>query len=363
MKKVNRFIPLLFIAACAPINKISVTNIHDLAAFRENSFIYALPRTRIGIHVVAVSHLTVPGPYNAYAEKYLGIKGAVSLSNTQWELQEISIHSMEEPDPDQYYSLQTENSTIAVNSLMNFTKSGLIADHYQFTPYFTEKYLNSEVSEPIPYTDLSVKKNRLGSNDPKTKGSSGVPIDLPVTKTKSGVKTTEEKAEEAANFIIKIRKRRFKLLAGQYDVFPEGTALETSIGELNHLEEKYLSLFIGKVYTDTVKKVFNYIPKAGETLEREVICRFSEETGILDAISLSGKPLVMEIKSMGFTAALKEVQNPFTGPTFEDIIYYRVPEKANTRIFYGSTNLIESELEVFQYGVLVPCSIHMLKNK
>jgi hypothetical protein len=45
-------------------------------------------------------------------------------------------------------------------------------------------------------------------------------------------KTLEEKAQEAALFIFKIRKRRFKLLAGQYDVFPEEQALATSVREI-----------------------------------------------------------------------------------------------------------------------------------
>jgi hypothetical protein len=185
---------------------------------------------------------------------------------------------------------------------------------------------------------------------------------MPVTKSKSGIKTTEQKAEEAANFIIKIRKRRFKLLAGQYEVYPEGVALETSVRELNELEQNYLSLFIGKVYTDTIERVFYYTPQVGQTLERNIICRFSEETGIQEAISLAGTPLVLELKNMQFNAALRDVRNPFAGPTYENIIFYRLPDKAYTRVLYGSANLIESEIEVFQYGVLIPCSVKMLAS-
>ncbi len=363
MKKLIYSIAILLFFACSPAGKISLTNIHDLAAFQENSFIYALPRTRIRMKVVAISHFTVPGPYNAYAEKYLGIKGAASMSSTEWELNAVYMDSFQEPDPDQYYSLQTDNPNTAVTNLMRFSEAGMIMDQKEFTPFILNRNFNEDKPEPIHFTDLSVKRNLTGDAERKKKESYQVPVDLPVTKSKSGGKSLETKAEEAADFIIKIRKRRFKLMAGQYDVFPEGQALETSVIELNELEEEYLSLFIGKVYTDTLERVFFYTPKPGETLERNVFCRFSDESGIQDAISLSGKPLVLELKSMEFNAALRDIQNPFTGPTFEDIIYYRIPEKAFTRVLYGSSNLIESEIEVFQYGVLIPISFQLLNQR
>jgi hypothetical protein len=363
MKKISYLIIIILFIACSPIGKISVTNIHDLAAFQENSFIYSLPRTRIRIEVVAFSHLTIPGPYNAYAEKFLGIKSAASISKTEWELKEIYMDTFQEPDPDQYYSLQADNRTTAVNSLIKLTDAGIVIDQNEFTPFFLKRDFTEAAPEPIHFTDLTVKRNIVDNADKKKKESSGAPVDYSANKTKPGIKTTEQKAEEAANFIIKIRKRKFKLLAGQYEVFPKGTALETSVRELDELEEEYLSLFLGKVYTDTISRVFYYTPQVGQTLERNVFCRFSDETGIQDAMSLEGKPLVLEVKSMEFTAALRDVQNPFMGPTFENIIYYRVPEKASARVLYGSLSFIESEIEIFQYGVLVPCSINMLISR
>jgi hypothetical protein len=358
MKKLHQLFLLLFLFACSPGGKISITNIHDLAAFQENSFIYALPRTRIRITVLAISHSVVPGPYNAYAEKYLGIKDAISLSKTDWEIKEVHIGTFEEPDPDYYYSLQTNNPAKAINSLVSFSESGLIIDQSKFTPYYLEKEIIEDAPEPLHFEDLSIKRN-IESTNVKTKpGTTAKIADVPATKTESKVKSLEQKAEEAANFIIKIRKRRFKLLAGQYEVFPEGIALETSIRELDELESEYLSLFTGKVYSDTVKRVFYYVPRVGQTLERNIFCRFSDELGFQDALSVSGKPLVLELKSLEFTVALRDVQNPYMGPTYNNIIYYRIPDKASARVLYGSTNIVESEIGIYQYGVLVPYSIN-----
>lgn len=362
MKKITFLVVLMSMAACTPIGKFSITNIHDLAAFQENSFIYALPRTRISIKVVAVSHYTIPGPYNAYAEKLLGIRGAASMSATQWELREISMKTFEEPDPDQYYSFQTDNASKSIVHLMQLSESGIIMDQSRVKPFYWESKLIEEKPELIHFKDLTVKRNITEDIGERKKETTNVPVDLPVTKTKKSVKTVEEKAQEAANFIIKIRKRRFKLLAGQYDVFPEGRALETSVRELDALEKEYMSLFIGKVYTDTIQRIFYYTPKAAEMLERNVFCRFSDETGIQDAMSLSGKPLVLELKNLEYVTAIKDLQNPYMGPTFENIIYYRIPEKVQLRVFFGSTNLIESEIDVLQYGLLVPLNPELIQQ-
>ena len=179
-------------------------------------------------------------------------------------------------------------------------------------------------------------------------------MDLPVIKQKEAVKSVNEKARDAADFIIKIRKRRFKLLAGQYDVYPEGTALETSIRELNELEKEYLSLFIDKVYTDTIANTYFYIPQAGQNLERNVFCRFSDETGFYDATSASGRPLVLELKSLQFTEGLKQLQLPHNGSSYENMLLYRIPDKASVRIFYGSSVLLDAEVKIYQYGSFVP---------
>ena len=69
---------LLF--ACGASEKIVVTNVHDMAAYQPGSYIYSLPRTRLVITVTSVRHTIIPGPYNEFAEQYLGITGAPSVS-------------------------------------------------------------------------------------------------------------------------------------------------------------------------------------------------------------------------------------------------------------------------------------------
>ncbi|MBN1598314.1 MAG: DUF4831 family protein [Bacteroidales bacterium] len=357
MKSCLNYFIIILLLACSPVGNIMVTNVHDLAAYPENSIIYALPRTRIKITVTALKHEIIPGPYNKYAEKYLGIVGSPSVSTIMWEISDIVVNTNTEPDPDHYYALQTEEGKNVTSDLLEMTSNGLILKLDNYNPFiqFHDDYNDSP--EPIHFTDLSVKRNIDGSSKPNKKGTD-IPTDLPVSKKHTGVKSIEKKAEEAANFIIKIRKRRFKLLAGQYDVFPEGQALETSVRELNELEQEYLSLFTGKIYTDTVVRNFHYIPKPGTNLERNVFCRFSEENGFLDPLGAAGKALVLELKNKEFTSVLDHLQMPYEGPGKENIILYRIPDITEASIFYSSINILEAELKIFQYGKLVPYYFH-----
>jgi len=355
-KNILLLVTCLPIAACIGPEKIIVTNVHDLAALPPDSYIYSVPRNRIMINISAVRHYSVPGPYHEYAEELLSIQGAPSLSATDWEICSIDVMPVNEPDPEYYFSIQAGSSSSVPGKLLELTSSGLVMKPDEFNPFLDYSTGYDDLPEPLHFTDLSVKRNFEDETSvkPESKGSLSVPIDMPMIKHTDEFKSTEQKAVEAANFIVKIRKRRFKLLAGQYEVFPEEQALETSVREMNALEKEYLSLFIGKVYSDTLHRTYFYTPVSGKEIEQNVFCRFSDETGFYDPMSASGQPLILELKNLQFTEGLKQLQFPYAGPRYENMILYRIPDNASIRIFYGSSIILEAEMKIFQYGVFVP---------
>ncbi len=360
MKRIRSFGIIGLLIACSSPGKIIVTNIHDLASHQPESYIYSIPRTRLALSVTAIRHHTVPGPYSEFAEELLGITGAPTLSKTEWEITYVDIKPLNEPDPEYYYSIRSDNSEFVTDKLLELSSVGLVLKPDEFNPFLNFSASYDDLPEPVHFTDLSVKRNieEISSNQGNNKKNVFVPVDLPVVRQKEKIKTEEQKAREAANFIIKIRKRQFKLLAGQYEVFPEGQALETSVRELNALEDEYLSLFIGKTYSDTITRTYFYIPQSGQEIERNVFCRFSDETGFYEATSASGRPLVLELKNMDFTDGLKHLQLPHAGPSYENMILFRVPDNASVKIFYGSTTILEAEMKIWQYGSFVPYEIH-----
>ncbi|MBN2522546.1 MAG: DUF4831 family protein [Bacteroidales bacterium] len=357
MKNKTGVLILLILFACSPVSKINVTNIQDLESYQENSIIYSIPRTRLVLTVTAVRHYTVPGPYNKYAEKYIGIENAPSVSEVKWELNTVALSSCQQPDPDYCFSVQSDDPELVLQKFMMLTGEGMILKPDENNPFVQFEGILDEGPEPIHFKDLSVKRNLIEPGSSAKSAGKKTTVDLAVTGQNRDIKSIEQKAQEAANFIIKIRKRRFKLLAGQYEVFPEGKALEISIQELNHLEEEYISLFAGKTYSDTITRSFYYIPQVNQEPERYVFFRFSDETGFHDALGSVGKPLVLELRNMHFTQVLQNLHFPLSGPTYENVLFYRIPDMASVKVFYSSNTILEAEIKIFQYGSVVPWSI------
>ncbi len=345
---------LFLLLACSPSGELTLMNVNDLATLNSGNLLYSLPLSRVLVEITAVRHLTIPGPYNAFAEKYMGYKNIVSISKTDWELNNIKVSVFEEPDPEYCFSLSTARPERVKDQLDQLSAEGLIisaADYYsfsQFFPFFGDK------PEPFYFPDISVKpmiEKDIRKTAPKgDQGSTSGGYHY--NRNDGDIKSLEEKAEEAAAFIYKLRKRRFKLLVGQEQPVPDGNALDISIRELDELEKEYLSLFIGKTYSDTLKRCFVYTPKATQDIERNVICRFSDETGIQDENASAGTPLVLELRNMKYTEAIKSIKLNYKGTSVSNTLIYRIPDKAKAYIFYGSSVMEAGELRIFQYGSL-----------
>ncbi len=211
--------------------------------------------------------------------------------------------------------------------------------------------INSEEAKQV--IDYSMKKNQVEISDTlfKTVIRDSSFVKVPILRKQKDAKTLEQKAEEASNLIIKIRKRRMKLMTGEYDVFPEGKALEISIEELNKLEKEYMALFIGKTYTEKYRRSFFAVPAGGT--EKLVIAKFSDGKGILPVESLEGKDVEIAIKPIHvFPFDIGETEgNP------ENTLYYRIPSVCNLHVTASEDMLYEGRLSIFQSGHILPLPV------
>jgi hypothetical protein len=64
-------------------------------------------------------------------------------------------------------------------------------------------------------------------------------------------KTTEQKAREAANFILRLEDQRLSLITGYHEVNYSAEVMQFMNEELRGLQEEYLALFKGKTVTTT----------------------------------------------------------------------------------------------------------------
>ena len=346
------------ILSCASPGKISVSNVNDSGSRQDNSFIYALPQTVFDVCVTAEEVVVIPGPYQKFADKYLGIKHAPSNPERHWNIRELRISSHIEADPDYVYVVRGLQEITRYPRLMQLIRDTLVLENSSFA--INKVYYNTIPSpaDNVNFTDLSVKRNFEAEKDVEV--SSVMPDTLYMRRSSGRTalkeKTLEQKAEEAANFLIKLKKRRFKLVAGQYDYMPEGSAMADALQELARIEEEYLSLFTGKRIVNTWQRTYHYTPVSGKETERIVLLRFSDTDGFLDVRETGGIPVMLELASNKKTRGLE--QSMMSVKETDNLLYYRIADQAWVKLLTGEELWAEALFPVFQFGVIVTTNIN-----
>ena len=174
--------------------------------------------------------------------------------------------------------------------------------------------------------------------------------------------STAAMAEETANLIYKVRKRRFKILASDYEVLPpDGKSYEVTVQELNKYEKQLVELFTGKKETFTVTKTFDFIPDS-MSVDNTVLCRFSSGKGLLDPMDLSGTPVYIQLsidkqKSLPSGYVVADNKEPL-----RQGLFYRIPVKASVKIIDRNILMLQKDVLLGQYGQLVSLPVELLQK-
>ncbi len=357
------FLPALILTSCfgpKPMVEKTVKNLAPGSPLPGRTVLFALPRTSLVVRVQAVKTTYVPGPFRKYSEKYLGIKPEVNKKQALWSLKEAGISSYTEPDPANYFTLTT-NGVLAENAL-TLTRKGLILDVARATGQETPAFeVTSDEPDGKPYfTDLSVKRNIIEKKDTvyRTVMHDTGFVRIPVVKTTESPMTLDEKAEAAANFIIKIRKRRFKLMSGQYDTYPRDEALEFAVKEMTRLENEYLALFLGKKVHQTWYYRFLFTPT--DPAKQQVLFRFSMETGICQNDGCKGMPVYFTWTTAGNAP---DLPSGTVSVADSSRIYYRIPELTDVRLNYNDRILAQKHLFIYQFGPVLELAPNVILDK
>ncbi|OFX25282.1 MAG: hypothetical protein A2041_02320 [Bacteroidetes bacterium GWA2_31_9b] len=357
MRKTRLGIFLLFLISCKSTSETKITPLNQVNVMPENGIIYALPRTTLTFTVEATLTETFPGPYAEYAEKYIGITDATVEESVKWQITDIKIDTYNDLDPEQYYVLEPSGK-------FNFDFLKLVQNGLIFPVNTKSKisnknnfYSETDPGDEIVFADLSVKQY-VGKEDVtyyKRVQRDSLFSKVPVIKKQYVEKSIEDKAEEAASFIFMIRQKRFELISGMADFYPEGKSLELAIRKIDQLEDEYLSLFIGKKFTTTYKSDFEFTPTESDLNQPYILFRFSNEKGVLPANDLRGRPFIIEMEKLNKTKNLSFQINDLNKveKEYQNKLYYRFPDQAVIKVIDGKKTLATAKLNVEQFGVIV----------
>lgn len=380
MNKLKLFLILIVIlsgAGCAMqmdmSSKTRVTKVESGLNATGYAMYYSLPRTVFNIEVIVDKKITKPGPFAAYAERFLGIITVPTRESVAYSILEIRVTSHPERDPGQMYRIETEGKPFGAR--VSLTADGLIRGiNLPFNPETAAgqaafQNLSERQFDFPQYTDLTLRKNtepipdtvyRLVRTDTSF-------LNIPLIRKQVNQKSILLQAQEAADVLMKLREGRFKLLNGDYAYvdndgsrIPEGTSLQVIVNELAVMEEGYVSLFAGRTQTERETLKFVYTPEGRGLTETSSLFSFSPGNGVEAPEAAGADPVVLYL-SREDANAMDKIQwaaEDLKTPRIPGLAF-RMPEKTRVEIKRASELMFSREFLVAQYGRVdfVPASL------
>jgi hypothetical protein len=341
-------------SAYTQINVLKVG--HDLIEPATDGFFYSLPRTGVRVDIEVKKTQKIKGPYSEFADKYLGLSQVVNLNSTEFEISAIQLSIVNSPDPEEYYFVKSTGSKKDRQSLEIFlSENGAligvegngrkISNDSDLKTMSSSRLSVAEISNPTMFERVDTVIRRI-SVDTTT-------IEQKVFKKISSAKTPEQKAKEAADFILKLDESMFNLINGYQEVSYEKGTMEYMYSQMDKLKNDYLQLFKGVTGVSRERFSFTYFPTKENEPMAVTLCRFSLSKGIIEKSLNSGDQIQLEIQSLDRLKGIRNfIAQRNSNVSKEKGIYYRIPEDALISIKIGGQVRLESQFPINQMGVV-----------
>ncbi len=343
---------LMALAACGTPSAILETRpVQEGDTLLRQGYVYALPMTTFKLSLEVVRTRTLRGPYYRFADKLLNIKDVPERNSEKYRISRVHLEYFEESDPKCVFLARQISGQTDLSSLLKLGKEGLIFDMHQARHSDASTQLSGISPEGPVFTELSMERNETMSIDTfyKTVLTDTSFIRVPVLKEQLLVKTIDEKAEEAADFILELRYERFMMLTGN-----NNTAVsDAAVRRLDEIERQYLELFTGKTFEERMRYTYFLTPDGNEVFENIEVLEFSEEGGVLTQGSPDTQVLSLNIRKAGKTLLLRDPRGREALPVRTNALYYRVPDMAIVEVSLGGQTLLNDRVPVSQYGEIL----------
>ena len=299
---------------------------------------YALPSTTIVLEVEARQEIFYAGPYAAYAHQLLNM-GVRDRDEVNTSLTKVELYPTVEADPSSWFSCDAEN----VNLLM-MSSQGLVAfgdktegkgAQWRFPSFSNKDFTSKGLTNP----EKEVKRVVYEQVQTDT-----AIVSVPVEHRVLEEKTLEDKAMDAADMILKLRKARLDISTGDTDAQFDGQALDSALKELDRIEKEYLALFRGYSEYRTLKGRFDVTPSALQNTHSYLAFRLGEDGFFADGNK--GVPYYIELEPEAMPRLDESDRRKGRA-----VIRYRVPVVCNVILSEGGKQLLHTRIPIYQLGV------------
>lgn len=349
---------IAIIATSCSTSKYNVIKVTEDSYSTKDGFFYYLPKAVIAVDVIINKTSHVPGPYQEYAEQYIGYSG-IQKRSTYYEIASVTMNTIYEPDPAQLYYVELDDDQqvyveLEDNGLIrkvNITSSD--EENRQITE--DKKFQSAEKEEKDKLMTLLNFREKIDTQYRREIVDSVVFETMTVNKVfiKSSV---EESAKEAAQRLQEIRNNKFKLITFNDEItYADGT-LETMIRELDKMEEEYFKLFLGYSQVEKIKYTFYFIPDLSQR-GFQPLFKFSLNSGISDSLKMVSETVYLVQENAGKSSPTRQfLENSKLRKSKKDEknqgFAYRIPEQVNYEVVLNGKPLAASTLIIPQFGTL-----------
>ncbi len=352
-------VAIVLTASCSEKKHLATVNVQRTPARTANDgFYYFLPRTHIAVDVAITKTLHQPGPFAQFAESLLGLEQVIRTPSTTYSIAEISINSFAEPDPDHLYFVDFNEQSAP--TYISLSESGLIrsvnkayeSNDYPKGPGESKEFGHFDAEATFNYfIDINLQE-RIDTILERVRMDT-MTVERQTLRRSWVEKSTDVRAKEVADYILKIRDKKFDLITGFAEIPYSKEALQYMYDEMNRKENDYLALFTGLSSSSTIRYRYTYIPDGTQTTGPATLFYFSRNEGVISNNLPGSIPVSVEAQRTQATSALaplvqriQDDRSPNRG------FYYRIPEHSTVIIREGNSIRAEARLPVSQFGVV-----------
>lgn len=313
----------------------------------ENGFFFYLPRTALEIECTITENRFIPGELSAFTEMYFQTDAQSRNHSSLFSIDKIAVKPISIPDPSERYGFSA--ATAAKVSVIT-QKGGIIKSLNVARSVPTESaeqntltgfQRSEEFSDNrIPFFSLGTKSDTVINREITADSTI---IERRIINRRTVSNSPEEMAKESIKKIDDIRNMRYMLISGPEDVELDGHYLESSLRELEKTEQDLLALFFGRNQKIQQTYRVSYIP--GES--PDTLFFLSKQNGISMSQTPESFPLYVSVKPFNANYQKKPSEDFAKG----GIVPYRISEKMIFSVIWGSTQYLETELLIPQFGI------------
>ena len=303
-----------------------------------NGLYYSLPQTVLRLDFIIEEAQLEKGPLSDYASNYFEMEDVVEYETTEYKLLDVKMTPVSSPDPNALFFVTFTSARGGSKMQVDVLPNGIIRS----VGVGDDSDANGQVVASTPEKPQCCQKENDYSENFIGLLSAG--------------KTNAQLAKEVADKIAEIRKAKFYLISGDVEMASNPETFNTMYKKLDAMEKEYTSLLLGKRLVKKVVKSVYVIPN--KEVPTQTVAKFSETEGLTLGTSGSGSMISVQTLSLNTTATINALsQSAVESMSYENKVFYRIPETAQVKVTCGNSTLLEDRVIVNQLGVMLMAPI------